>query len=41
MFFSQNIRVTKSRRMGWKEHVTHMEDMRNTYKISVRKPEEK
>jgi hypothetical protein len=27
--------------MGWVEHVAHMEDMRNAYKIMVRKPEGK
>jgi hypothetical protein len=30
-----------SRRMKWMEHVTHMRNMRNTYKILVLKPEGK
>jgi hypothetical protein len=32
------IRVVKQRRMRWVEHVAHMGDMRNAYKILVRKP---
>jgi hypothetical protein len=35
------IRVTKSRRMRWEKHVARMVQMRNAYKIAVRKPEEK
>jgi hypothetical protein len=33
--------VIKSRRMWWAGHVAYMEEMRNTYKILVRKPEGK
>jgi hypothetical protein len=29
------------RRMGWMEHATCMREMRNSYKILFRKPEEK
>jgi hypothetical protein len=35
------IRMIKSRRMRWAIHVAHMEELRNSYKILVRKPEEK
>jgi len=35
------IMVIKSRRMWWAGHVAYMEEMRNTYKILVRKPEGK
>jgi hypothetical protein len=35
------IGVIKSRRMRWSWHVAHMREMRNSYKISVRKPEGK
>jgi len=35
------IMVIKSRRMRWAGHVACMEEMRNTYKILVRKPEGK
>jgi hypothetical protein len=35
------IRVIKSRRMKWAGHVAYMGEMRNEYKILVRKPEEK
>jgi hypothetical protein len=31
----------KSRRIRWAEHVTHMGDMRNAYKILIGKPEGK
>jgi hypothetical protein len=31
--------VAESRRMRWVEHVARMEEVRNTYIISVRKPE--
>jgi hypothetical protein len=42
LYSSLNIvRVNKSRRMRWVEQVVHMWDMRNAYKISVGKPEEK
>jgi hypothetical protein len=42
LYGSPNImRVIKSRRMRWERHVTHMGEMRNSYKILVRKPEEK
>jgi hypothetical protein len=33
------IRMIKSRRMRWVECVAHMAEMRNEYKIFVRKPE--
>jgi hypothetical protein len=33
--------VIKSRRMNWAGHVEHMEEMRNAYKMLVRKPEGK
>jgi hypothetical protein len=40
LYVSQNIiRVTKSRRMRWVGHVEYMGEMRNPYKILVRKPE--
>jgi hypothetical protein len=35
------IRVIKSRRMRWPGHVAHTGEMRNAYKILVRKPERK
>jgi hypothetical protein len=35
------IRRIKSRRMTWAEHVARMEEMTNSYKILVRKPEGK
>jgi hypothetical protein len=35
------IRVIKSRRMRWVGHIAHMGEMRNVYKILVRKPERK
>jgi len=42
LYTSQNIiRVIKSRRMRWMAHVAHIGEMRNSYKILVRKPEEK
>jgi hypothetical protein len=40
-YASPNIRVIKSRRMEWAEHVAWMEEMRNAYKILVEKPEGK
>jgi len=36
---SPNIRVGKSRRMTWSQHVACMGEMRNACKILVRKPE--
>jgi hypothetical protein len=36
-----NITVIKSRIMKWAGHVAHMGEMRNAYKILVRKPEGK
>jgi hypothetical protein len=33
------IRVIKSRRMGWAEHIARMGGMRNVYKLLVGKPE--
>jgi hypothetical protein len=33
------IRVIKLRRMGWTGHIAHMKEIKNTYKISVGKPE--
>jgi hypothetical protein len=42
LFTSQNVLpVIKSRRMRWAGHVAHMEEMRNAYRILVRKPEVK
>jgi hypothetical protein len=35
------IRVIKSRRMRWVEHVARMGEKRNLYRLLVRKPEEK
>jgi hypothetical protein len=35
------IRQIKSRRMRWAGHVVHMGEGRNTYRVSVEKPEEK
>jgi hypothetical protein len=35
------IMVNKSRRMRWVGHIAHMEELRNAYKILVRKPEGK
>jgi hypothetical protein len=34
-------RVIKARKMGWAEHVALMEELRNAYRISIRKLEEK
>jgi hypothetical protein len=40
LYALQNIiRVIKSRRMRWAEHIAQMGEMRNAYKIFVRKPE--
>jgi hypothetical protein len=36
-----NIRVIKSRMIRWVGHVAYMVEMRNAYKILVRKPEGK
>jgi hypothetical protein len=42
LYFSPNIvRMIKSRTMRWAGHVVHIGEMRNAYKILVRKPEEK
>jgi hypothetical protein len=42
LYASPNIiRVIKSRRIRWMGHVAHMGEMRNVYKILVRKPEGK
>jgi hypothetical protein len=42
LFFSSNIiRVIKSRRMRWAEHVARMGERRAVYRILVDKPEEK
>jgi hypothetical protein len=38
---SPNIRMVKSSRITWVGHVSCMGDMRSTYKILVRKPEDK
>jgi hypothetical protein len=35
------IRIMKSRRMRWAGHVARMGEKRNTYRLLVRKPEEK
>jgi hypothetical protein len=35
------IRMITARRMRWEEHVARMGEMRNAYKILVRKPEAK
>jgi hypothetical protein len=35
------IRIIKSKRMRWEGYVANMGEMKNTYKILVRKPEEK
>jgi hypothetical protein len=40
LYSSPNIiRVMKSRRMGWAEHVTRMGEKRGTYRILVGRPE--
>jgi hypothetical protein len=36
-----NIRLIKSRRMRCTGHIVHMEETRDAYEISVRKPEGK
>jgi hypothetical protein len=42
LYYSPNIvRVIKSRRMRWVEHVARMEERRGVYKVSVENPEEK
>jgi hypothetical protein len=41
LYASQNIRVNKSRKMRWTGHVAYMGEMRNAYKVLVRKPEGK
>jgi hypothetical protein len=33
--------MIRSRRMRWTGHVTHIKEMRNSYRILVRKPERK
>jgi hypothetical protein len=33
--------MTNSKTVRWTEHVAHMREMRNAYKILVGKPEEK
>jgi hypothetical protein len=38
-YFSNIIRMMKSRKMRWEGHVVHMEEMRNAFKILVGKPE--
>jgi hypothetical protein len=35
-----NIRIIKSRRMRWVEHVVHVGDFRNVYKILIREYKE-
>jgi hypothetical protein len=35
------IRVIKSRRMGWAEHVARMKDKRNAYRVFFGKPDGK
>jgi hypothetical protein len=39
LYFSPNIIKIKSRRMRWTGFVAHVGEMRNAYKILVRKPE--
>jgi hypothetical protein len=39
LYFSINIWAIKSR-MRWVGHVTHMEVMKNAYKILIRRPED-
>jgi hypothetical protein len=41
IYASPNIMVIKSRRMMWARHATRMGDMRNEYKILIRKPKRK
>jgi len=42
LYFSPNIiRVIKSRRVRWTEHVARMGDRRGAYRVLVRKPEVK
>ena len=42
LYSSPNIvRVIKSRRMRWAEHVAHMGERRGVYRVLVGKPEEK
>jgi len=40
-YSSPDVRVIKSRRIGWVGHVLHMRKIRNAYRILVRKPEGK
>jgi hypothetical protein len=39
LYYSPDIRMIRSRMMGWEEHVAHMGEVRNAKK--VRKPERK
>jgi hypothetical protein len=39
LFFSRNIRVIKSRRLRWVEHIARMGERRGAYRDLVRKPE--
>jgi len=41
MQFEYVIRVIRSRNMGWVGHVAHRGEMRNAYRILVRKPDGK
>jgi hypothetical protein len=38
---SKNLKIKLARRIRWAEHIARMGDMRNAYKVSVRKPEGK
>jgi hypothetical protein len=38
LHISSDIKVIKSRRVGWVVHVTRMGEMRNSYKILAAKP---
>jgi len=41
LYASQYFRIIKSSRMKWEEHVAGMREMRNAYKILIRKHEGK
>ena len=41
MYSPNIIRVIKSRRMRWTEHIAHMEERRGVYRVLVGKPEGK